>query len=575
MEKKVQRLSKENLQNIVLKMAKTLSEEQYRRLELLIMECMADDEEYKEKKLKQRMSQEFVDEKMSQVKNWMQEIDEGEVCLDVDEYEEYTDNYWDRDWIVEYYDNQGIGDKILSIIQFAKDCVDDRRYQEANNIYEWLWSMSVWIDSEYDIDAVDLEMLEENDVIRTDMKQLALLTLYAEYQIQKPDNRAEKLYSYFSYGTFRKLHIEDMFFTGRENLDGEEKFWNDWIVLLQMKSGEVESRLLKEAVYNRDGIEGLVKIADQNANIHPSLYLMAMDEYAKKHDYLQMEKVGEKAVEKIDKNFKISSQVALKAAYASSCLMNEENVMRFCWQAFCSDKTDRNFLRLFATEKMAKQYGIKGRMVLPSMTQNDSMTYGGNEELRQNLLGAIDYYTLCFYTGDFKKAKDASKNPKGSLGWSGTFMPYGIRLFLLYLYEKPLPSKAAEAMARYVGFSDETDMSNLIRFESDIIEESRKNKVSIFWNYFQRWKVYVPISLEEKKKYLAWAEKIAYSRADAIVSNQRRNHYREAAVLLAIVAEIKEDMGMQGAKGMIFAEYKRKFPRHSSFQAEMKEYFGV
>lgn len=79
----------------------------------------------------------------------------------------------------------------------------------------------------------------------------------------------------------------------------------------------------------------------------------------------------------------------------------------------------------------------------------------------------------------------------------------------------------------------------------------------------------------ERKRYLAWAEKIACSRADAIVGGQHRGHYGNCAVLLAMVAEIKEEMGIRGAKREIFAAYKAKFPRHSSFQAEMKKYFGI
>lgn len=67
--------------------------------------------------------------------------------------------------------------------------------------------------------------------------------------------------------------------------------------------------------------------------------------------------------------------------------------------------------------------------------------------------------------------------------------------------------------------------------------------------------------------------KIVYSRADAIVSGQYRNHYGETVQLLAIVGEIKESMGSRGAKAQIFAEYKRKFPRHLFFQKEMKTYF--
>ena len=70
-------------------------------------------------------------------------------------------------------------------------------------------------------------------------------------------------------------------------------------------------------------------------------------------------------------------------------------------------------------------------------------------------------------------------------------------------------------------------------------------------------------------------KKIVYDRTDAIVGGKYRNHYSEVAILLAIVAEIEEGMGVQGAKREIFAEYKRKFPRHSSFQAEMKTYFCI
>ena len=83
------------------------------------------------------------------------------------------------------------------------------------------------------------------------------------------------------------------------------------------------------------------------------------------------------------------------------------------------------------------------------------------------------------------------------------------------------------------------------------------------------------MSEEEKHQYFTWAEEIVYKRADAIVSGQFRRHYGSVAELLALVAEIKEDMGEPEAKQMIFQQYKKKFPRHSSFQAEMKSYFDV
>lgn len=176
--------------------------------------------------------------------------------------------------------------------------------------------------------------------------------------------------------------------------------------------------------------------------------------------------------------------------------------------------------------------------------------------------------------GDFENAKKASVNPEGSLGWSQSFIGYGVRLILLYLYERALPSKAASVISRYVGFSENGEDDMLMDFECEIAEESHEKNVSVFWSYFQRWKLYFPMDEETKRKYLAWAEKIVYSRADAIVSGQHRNQYGEVAVLLALIGEIKEDMGEQGEKTRIFMEYKSKFPRHSSFQREMKDYFN-
>lgn len=79
---------------------------------------------------------------------------------------------------------------------------------------------------------------------------------------------------------------------------------------------------------------------------------------------------------------------------------------------------------------------------------------------------------------------------------------------------------------------------------------------------------------EEKRIYLSWAEQIVYDRADAIVSGQHRKSYADAATLLAIVADIKESRGGTDEREKIFTAYKKKFPRHSSFQAEMRTYFG-
>lgn len=575
-EEDIKNLSKKELQEIISKVQKILSDKQKQELQEMIEATRIQSGNKNLQAAHVRMSDDLVTEKMMQIQKWKNQIDEGEIYLDAEEYEDYSRGYWDSDWITEYYDNQEIGDKIQYMIRFAEDCVDDRRYQEANEIYEWLWEMSVSVANEYgDPEPVDLEMMGENNLIHTDMKHLALLTLYADYQVLPAKERAKDMYLYFSYSTFAKLHLEEMFHVGREELENTEQFWKDWIELLKEKKGDTEARLLKEAVLYCDGIDALYEIAKENVSVHPSLYLSVMEQYEKGHLYDEIEKTGENALSKIDDNLTIRSEIALKAAFAASCLNHEEKMMQFCWESFVSDSTVKNYLRLFGTEKMAETYGMRGKEVLKNRLRGNAKFGYRNFELNKNVISEYEYDRLVFYMGDFSAAKNISKNPKGSLGWSSSFIEYGIRLFLLYLYDCPVPSKAVKSIVPYIEFSDEKERRTLLKFETEIRGECQEQKVSEFWNYFQSWKVYFPMEKREREKYLTWAENIVYERADAIVSGQHRSHYDEVAGLLAIVGEIKENMGIQGAKRYIYEQYRKKFPRHSSFQSEMRDYFNI
>ena len=61
-------------------------------------------------------------------------------------------------------------------------------------------------------------------------------------------------------------------------------------------------------------------MAKDNVSVHPLLYLSVMEQYEKGHLYDEIEKVGENALSKIVVNLTIRSEIALKAAFAASCL---------------------------------------------------------------------------------------------------------------------------------------------------------------------------------------------------------------------------------------------------------------
>ena len=431
------------------------------------------------------------------------------------------------------------------------------RYSEALAVLDQLLEINVTAMTDADPMILGVEDLNAEKITDFDLDELALNTLYAAYQVKKPEERAADLYTYFTRSVFRDVHVEDVLGMGREELKDLDRFWNDWIALLETKSGYRESRLLKEAAFYYGGNEGLERVARRNFKNHPSLSLAVMEEYQKNHSYEKMLQFGDDALKEIDKDLKIRGSIAEKTAFAASCEAKQEDVRRYCYEAFCSNKDMRSYLRLFGEKEMADIYGKKADEDIRYAKIRSESTFENN--------------VLLFYAGNFKKIKEKCKNPSNSLGWTGTFIRTGIKLFLLYLYEGLKPEKAVNAIAAEVGFDDiAVNRDEYLNFETDIYQECTTHNIGVFWNYFQRWKYYTSMEEKEKEQYLSWVEGILYKRADAIVGGKFRNHYRETALLLAALGEVKESMGIKGAKSAIQMKFKRKYPRHSAFQSEMR-----
>ena len=77
---KLAELTKEELQKIIEKIAKRLSKEQYEYLQHLITEC-TEKENTADISPQSLMSQGFVDEKMLQIEEWKQQIEDGKLSL--------------------------------------------------------------------------------------------------------------------------------------------------------------------------------------------------------------------------------------------------------------------------------------------------------------------------------------------------------------------------------------------------------------------------------------------------------------------------------------------------------------
>ena len=565
-------MRKEKMESCLIDMAKLLpSGKQLAFLQFLQNYISDNKEKSSEVPYKSRMSDQLVEEKQNEIVAWMDSIDNHELYLEANGYEDYSGGYWDSDWTWEYSDPMGVGSRIEMAVALAKDCVNDRRYEVALNILDRLLDLYVWVENDWDEMSIDIEQLQEEKIIKVDLKQLALMVLYIDYQVCDRKERAADMYTYFNYHIFQDIHVEEMRHIGREELKEENAFWEDWIEILSSKTGNLEARLLKEAVLHTKGADGLADIARKNYLKHPSLYLEALKEYEMNHEYQKMADLGTEAVNNIDKKYRIRSEIALKASFAEGYLEHEDKMKELWYEVYASVNSGVNFLRLFLDDHMAKFYGMKAKE-LPKIIQKRNDYNNDTQELEENILDSTTATCLEFLSGEFDKVKRACVNPKGSLGWSGNFIGYGIKIFLLYLYDEECLKKATKNIAGDIAYSFGFNKNEEFYFFVKDLFSKSGGDTETFWMTFCKWKKYFTMPDHDKNKYLLWVEDIIDKRTNAIVGGQFRNHYTSVALLISSFGEVKESWGYQGARQEITARYKKIFPRHSSFHAALNEY---
>lgn len=493
-------------------------------------------------------------------------------------YEDYSNGYLSSEWIWEYEDNEGIGRIIEDAVLFAHDCMNDCRYEEAVTIFKLVMDTQIFVEDEDGGDSFELsleEMVDEK-LVGVTLKVLALDVLYSNYQLQTATQRASVLYSYFTYPYFKEIHIEDIFSLGREELRDTDIFWQLSIDFLRQQSGEVSARLLKEGSLYYKGTEGLLEMARKGYKEHPSVYLAALLEYEKIHDYEKMKEIGKEALDRIESDLTIHGEIALKTAQASSCL-NDRECMKKCWyKAFYSNSTIPNYLRLFTDGEVIREYKDFAEKRIEELRISDNHYNQGISETAKNNIAEIEYKYLYFFSGHFDKIRNWCMEQKSPLGWSGSFIGHGVDLMLLYLYAGYNPGKAGKKIAAQVsnrmGFNEN---KNLVFMKENSVfetEVSTQKGEEIFWHIFCLWKVNYAMTADEIKSYVEWLESVIDKRIDGIVGGKYRDKYNDVALLAAALGEVKESLGVKMAKNVIINRYLERYSRHSTFRGALKEY---
>lgn len=507
-------------------------------------------------------------EELKAVIDWCKKIEEQEeLVLSCCGYEEYGEYYWDNDWVYEYEDPNGIGVQLKQFYQLAEQCVFDKDYKTAAAIYWNLGSLNFTADDQSGGDSVDLsveELVQEN-IVTLDLKRIALLTLYSTYQVTEMKARPQKLYEYFTREMFREIKLDEIMAVGIEPLEQFDTFMELWITYLRGHQERWTSRLLKEAVLYRYGEDGLLDEAKKSANEHPKLFIEILEKYYDAQHWEKLYQEGKAALSLMERRMKIRGCAARLMAAGARALGNEEEVKNACIEAFYSELSAENYLRMITCEGIT---GIEKNNALNYLEcackkvkergrKPDIYLRYKSKDTDEYIIEEKEYLIIQFFSQNFWAVLSECKKQKEALGWTGEYIGTGVPLLLFLIYKGSVYPPGMQAIL--------ADIQSKIQYQNKYNEPSFESVAKI-------WLDQVKVDEDMEKAILIYLQKTIDARVEAIVSGGHRGSYNKAAMLGAALGEAEESRGILPGKACRIQTYLSKFPRHRAFKSEMKEY---
>ena len=514
-------------------------------------------------------------ENLSSIYEQLDNIKSGEVFLTGDYNEEYDDWYnYEADMYI-YHDPDHIADTILSACQMLHTLIDWEKYDEALKLSRTLLELSIDVENEYDDEeSFSIGDLFDYELIFADYENVVIDMLYAAYMALPSSERAETVYHFMELSECDDINLEKLMQHSTHELPNMPEFLDHWIEVLSDKSGNLPEMLLRESVAMITDNEKLLKYAEKYSNTHPCIYeaLLQNHHYADTKNALQ---IGTKALKNIPVKYAIRNNIALMTAEYALAL-NDIEAAEHCWlEAFRSTPTAVNLLRLMT---MCRNFTDIEHDVRTIISLNDKnrqpFAYVPEraKELGSYYLSSEDKYRLLFLLGNYIDILKNEMKPLKKLGWSGTFLKCGIPLFLLLMYNgTDLGSammKMCKIVSEYMSFHAEN------YFCGTQIKPSESSDEILFWQLFKQTRCTDKLSDDEQKNIMERLSDLIELRTNLIVSGQKRGCYDECAAYIAALGEVKESHYEECAKQELLYLYKTKYPRHSAFIRELKN-FGL
>lgn len=585
----IKKMTKEELEAFVHEMARILPESQRRMFEAKLKETQTavsgenpestdHGNAANEKKTRNREIQDIL-KKLARIQN-------GEDRLDSEYNEEWDDWYNSEAEEFVFSDPNEILEGVRQAVRMVHTCIDREFIDlEVMELIKQLSLLDVFVAGDYldcDGSPLALQDLYLYDLLKGDYNRLVRECLYLNYMGSRPADRAEQLYDMIeNMEGSEPVRMESLMQMGNGELPGFDAFLKSWIAFLGKRTSGRAGRLLNEAQSLLSDDAAMLENARTYAKEHPSLFLQYLESGGNHRNTGKADEngqdqartmltIGKEALEQIPTDYKIRSRIALRVADYANCLQDVEAAEQ-CWlEAFRSDSSIVNYMRLRFEVLDWKRYQNEVRTIIEAQFQKTKQKRAEfvAGECQSNELSRYDYCILMFFEQEFERMRKTGMTTSAALGWSGTFMKQGIALMLLLLYRgNALP-------VGLQGMQDRVIANCQFRAEeyAQGLEMTEGDDQQLFFLLFTDWKEQVVLTEAEQKQWLERIDTWLAKRVGGIMQENRRNYYGECAAFLSALCEVLQSRGEQGVKEQYYERYRKLYPRRRSFLEAMRSY---
>ena len=148
-DKLAEEMTQEELRVFLHSFARKVSEQQRREfVEILEMVKAYQNSEKEEGSFvskTEKQDKAEIEKEYTRLKELFEEIEEGELYIDAEGYEDYSSGYWDSDWVYEYEDTQGVGQIFEDAANLLLQSVNDKCYETAVDLFALLSEAEVLV----------------------------------------------------------------------------------------------------------------------------------------------------------------------------------------------------------------------------------------------------------------------------------------------------------------------------------------------------------------------------------------------------------------------------------------------